>query len=69
MPASFFHDFLKLKNMATMANIKQIVVEKVCAYRDKKADIFVPACSGIIIIEQYKMEKNWLRIEKFKISS
>ena len=45
------------------------MVEKACAYRDKKADIFVPACSVIIIIEQYKMEKNWLDIEKFKISS
>ncbi len=43
--------------------------EKVCAYRDKKVDIFVPVCSAIIIFKQYQMGENWFHIEKFKISS
>ncbi len=68
MPASFFHDFLKLKNLTYIWNIRQIVVEKVCAYRDKKVDIFVPVCSAIIIFKRYKTGENWLHIEKFKIT-
>jgi hypothetical protein len=55
--------------LTTICNASKIVVEKVCAYRDKKADIFVPACSAIIIIKQYTTGKNWLHIEKFEISS